>query len=64
MTTEQLEILHDLIEALMDCAPIEIVRTTLSDKFGEGDLSDLQETLHDLADETGNDVLIDVAEIY
>ena len=64
MTTEQLEILHDLIEALMDCAPIEIVRTALSDKFGEDDLPDLQEAIHDLADETGNDPLLDVAEIY
>ena len=63
MTTEQMEILHELIEVLVESTPFPVIRAAVAEKFGEDRLDDLQEALEDLAGEAGYDVALDVDEL-
>ncbi len=64
MTDEQLETLHNLIEALSHAAVGTVTYQTIVDHMGEEAIPDIQEALDDLAEATSNpDPALDISEL-
>ena len=64
MSTEQLEILHDLIDALLGCQAWPIVKQQILDSFDDDEkIESLMKALEELSGRTGLDMPIQFDEL-